>query len=49
LERYAKSDLPPSSAKDVAKAIDEIGFRAELKARLATELAQWIKDPAKAN
>jgi aminopeptidase N len=47
LERYAKSDLPASSAKDVAKAIDEIGFRAELKPRLTTQIASWITDAAK--
>ena len=38
LERYAKSNLPSSAARDVAKAIDEIGFRAEFKARLLPQL-----------
>jgi len=47
LERYAKSDLPPTAEKSVAKAIDEVGFRAELKPRLATEIATWISDGAK--
>jgi len=47
LERYAKSDLPPSAAKDVAKAVDEIGFRAEFKPRLTTQIADWITDAAK--
>ncbi|MEN3371180.1 MAG: hypothetical protein V7609_3323 [Verrucomicrobiota bacterium] len=47
LERYAKSDLPPTAAKDVAKAIDEVGFRAELKPRLLTQIASWISDSAK--
>lgn len=42
LERYAKTDLPPAAAKDVAKAIDEVGFRAELKPRLVIQLASWI-------
>lgn len=42
LQKFAKTDLPPSAAKDVAKAVDEIGFRAEIKPRVATELAQWI-------
>jgi aminopeptidase N len=42
LERYAKSDLPPTSAKDVAKAIDEIGFRAELKPRLTSHIDTWF-------
>jgi hypothetical protein len=44
LERYAKSDLLPTSAKAVEKAIDEVGFRAELKPRLATEMAAWMSD-----
>jgi aminopeptidase N len=47
LERYAKSDLPPAAAKDVAKAIDELGFRAELKPRLLTQIASWLTDAAK--
>jgi len=47
LERYAKSDLPATAAKDVAKAIDELGFRAELKPRLLTQIASWLTDAAK--
>ena len=47
LERYAKSDLPQTAAKEVAKAIDEIGFRAEFKPRLATQMANWIRDAGK--
>ena len=47
LERYAKSDLPPAAAKDVAKAIDELGFRAELKPRLLTQIGGWLTDAAK--
>lgn len=47
LERYAKSDLPPTAAKQVAKAIDEVGFRAEFKPRLATQIAAWISQAAK--
>ena len=47
LERYAKSDLPPAAAKDVAKAIDELGFRAELKPRLLTQIGAWLTDAAK--
>jgi aminopeptidase N len=47
LERYAKSDLPAAAAKDVAKATDELGFRAELKPRLLTQIAGWITDAAK--
>jgi aminopeptidase N len=47
LERFAKSDLPAAAAKDVAKAIDELGFRAELKPRLVTQIASWLTDAAK--
>ncbi|MFN2623199.1 MAG: M1 family metallopeptidase [Chthoniobacterales bacterium] len=48
LERYAKSEMPPSSAKDVAKATDEIGFRAEMKLRVTTEMASWFTYSKKA-
>jgi aminopeptidase N len=47
LQRYAKSDLPTAAAKDVAKAIDEVGFRAEFKPRLATQIAAWISGSGK--
>jgi aminopeptidase N len=47
LEGYAKSDLPPTAAKDVAKAIDEVGFRVELKPRFLAQIASWIADSAK--
>jgi aminopeptidase N len=47
LERYAKSDLPQTAAKEVAKAIDEVGFRAEFKARLAAQIGNWSSDAAK--
>jgi aminopeptidase N len=46
LERYAKSDLPPTAAKDVAKAIEEVGFRAEFKPRLLTQIAAGISETA---
>ena len=46
LESYAKSDLPPAAAKAVAKAVDEVGFRAEFKQRLATQMAAWSGSPA---
>jgi aminopeptidase N len=42
LERYAKSDLPPTAARDVEKAIDEVGFRAEMKLRVVTQVASWL-------
>ena len=38
LERYAKTNLPQSSAPSVAKAVDEIGFRAEFKQRVVPQL-----------
>jgi aminopeptidase N len=42
LKTYAKTNLPPTSARDVDKAVDEMGFRAEFKTRLASQLADWI-------
>ncbi len=42
LKTYAKTNLPPASAPDVAKAVDEIQFRSEFKKRLANELNAWI-------
>jgi aminopeptidase N len=48
LERYAKSDLPPTSAKDVAKAIDEVGFRSEFKSSLSGQIGSWIIGTKKA-
>jgi aminopeptidase N len=42
LNAYAKSNLPATSAKEVAKAVDEIGFRAEFKQRLVPQLSGWI-------
>jgi len=48
LERYAKSDLPATAAKDVAKAIDEVGFRAQFKSSLTTQIGTWftaVKEP----
>ena len=41
LEAYAKSNLPAEAAKEVAKATDELGFRAEFKKRLLPQLAAW--------
>jgi aminopeptidase N len=43
LEKYAQSDLPPSAAKAVAKAVEQIGFRAEFKQRLIPQLKNWIE------
>lgn len=47
LQLYAKSDLPPTAAKSVAKAIDEVGFRTEFKTRLATQMGAWVNDRIK--
>jgi hypothetical protein len=47
LERYAKSNLPQTAVKDVAKAIDEVGFRAEFKPRLLAQIAAWVSQAPK--
>ena len=41
LKTYAKSNLPPASASEVAKAVDEIQFRAEFEKRLTSQLNAW--------
>jgi aminopeptidase N len=41
LKAYAKTHLPPTSAKEVAKAVDEVEFRTEFKHRLASQIAAW--------
>jgi aminopeptidase N len=43
LEKYAKARLPESAGKSVAKAVDEIGFRAEFKQRLVPQLNTWME------
>jgi aminopeptidase N len=43
LKTYAKSNLPATSAKEVAKAVDEVEFRAEFKQRLMPQLSSWIE------
>ena len=43
LRTYAKNNLPPESAPEVAKAVDEIQFRAEFKRRLTSQLNAWIE------
>ncbi len=45
LTAYAKTNLPPESAKEVAKAVNEIGFRAEFKARLIPQVMAWCSKP----
>ena len=42
LKAYAKTNLPATSAKEVAKAVDEVEFRAEFKRRLANQLGAGI-------
>ena len=42
LRTYAKSNLSAASAREVAKALDEIQFRSEFKKRLALQLSAWI-------
>ena len=42
LSTYAKNNLPAASAREVAKALDEIRFRSEFKKRLAPQLDAWI-------
>ena len=47
LKSYAKANLPAASAKEVAKAVDEIQFRSEFKKRLANELSAWMENQPK--
>ena len=42
LRTYAKNNLSAASAREVAKALDEIQFRSEFKKRLAPQLDAWI-------
>jgi len=42
LRTYAKNSMPAASAPEVAKAVDEIQFRAEFKKRLAPQLGAWV-------
>jgi aminopeptidase N len=49
LKTYAKSNLPATSAKEVAKAVDEVEFRAEFKKRIAPRLNSWISSQTKRN
>src|SRR6202011_3003739 len=49
LNTYAKSNLPATSVKEVAKAVDEVEFRAEFKQRLMPQLDTWINTQTKRN
>ena len=43
LEAYMKKNPTAASDAEVAKAVDEIQFRAEFKQRLASQLSNWLK------
>jgi ERAP1-like protein len=51
LKAYADTNLPSTaaSAMEVAKAVDEVEFRAEFKRRLISQLAAWIDKTSKIN
>lgn len=42
LKSYAKNNLPPASAPEVTKVVDEIQFRGEFEKRLAPQLNTWV-------
>ncbi len=42
LKTYAKNNLSPASAPEVAKVVDEVQFRSEFKKRLVTQLNTWL-------
>src|SRR5262249_13869880 len=43
LKTYAKTNLPAAAAPEVAKAVDEVRFRAQFKKRLVSQLNAWIE------
>lgn len=47
LKNYAKKNLSQASAPDVAKAVDEIQFRADFRDRLATQLQTFLQSGSK--
>jgi aminopeptidase N len=47
LRDYAKKNLPQATAPEVAKAVDEIQFRAEFRNRLASQLPALVHSGAK--
>jgi len=47
LKTYAKSNLPATSAKEVAKAVDEVEFGTEFKKRIVPQLNNWLDSQAK--
>jgi aminopeptidase N len=49
LEKFARAKLPRETATNVAEAVDEIRFKAELKARILPEIAKWTAGHVKAS
>jgi hypothetical protein len=49
LKTYARRNLPAASAPEVAKAVDEIQFRAEFKKRLLSQFPDFIHSSASNN
>jgi aminopeptidase N len=47
LAKFAKANLPESSTREVAKAIDEIEIRAELRDRLGRQFTAWSENRKK--
>jgi hypothetical protein len=47
LKNYAEKKLAPASAREVAKVVDEIQFRAEFKRRLVSQLPALIHSDGK--
>ena len=43
LKNYAKTNLPSSSDREVAKVVDEVEFRAEFKKRIASQLETALR------
>ena len=47
LKSYAKASQPELNAREVAKAVDEIQVRAELKERLGRQFTAWAESRKK--
>jgi len=46
LKTYAKNNLPAASAREVAKAMDEIQFRSEFKRRFVSKFSEFVHNRA---
>ncbi|HEV7868258.1 MAG TPA: M1 family aminopeptidase, partial [Chthoniobacteraceae bacterium] len=44
LETFARAKLPPDAAPQVAKAADEVRFKASLKKRLLPDIDAWLRE-----